>query len=196
MYELIRDSDSLEVGAVLFWCTNRVWMILPPFPLHNEPPAMRAETGPMVKMLEGNLIVGVILLRLGRYSIGVLRGQKLLNGKSDSRYVKNRHRAGGSSQRRFERSRERLIRELFDKVCQSAEEIFHPFENRINYFLLGGEHHTLQKFVKRCSFLKQPSAQILKRRLRIHDPSRRELSEIHNEVWRSRVIVFTQSDKG
>ena len=79
-------------------------------------------------MLDTEYVLGIVLLRLGRYAIGVLRGNRLIASKTDSRYMKNRHRAGGQSQRRFERSRERLIRELYDKTCEMARTVFAPYE--------------------------------------------------------------------
>ena len=99
--------------------TERIVAVQPPVPLTTDARASRACCPePLRELLRSSPVIGVVLLRLGRYAIGVLRGDKLIATKTDSRYMKNRHRAGGQSQRRFARSRERLIRELYDKTCE------------------------------------------------------------------------------
>ena len=70
-------------------------------------------TKPLVELLERKRCVGVFLLRLGGFSVGLLRDGYVVDSKTDRRFVKNRHRKGGQSQRRFERIREKQIHELF-----------------------------------------------------------------------------------
>lgn len=194
--ELLPHVLGSDTGAVLFWCDDRVWAVVPPFPVGARSITAGADTAPLAELLGRELHVGVVLLRLGRYAVGVLRGDRLLASKSDSRYVKSRHRAGGSSQRRFERSRQRLVRELFDKACQVTGEVFAPFDDRIDYLLLGGERHTLQQFTKRCPLLQRPVAPILRRRLDVQRPGRAALEQLHREVWQSRVVVLKRDGPG
>ena len=193
---VLRQVGESETGLVLFWCDDRAWAVVPPFPIGSKSTSSGADTAPLKELLGSELHVGVVLLRLGRYAVGVLRGDRLLASKSGSRYVKSRHRAGGSSQRRFERSRQRLVRELFDKACQVAGEVLAPFDDRIDYLLLGGERHTLQRFVKRCALLQRSTPVTLKRRLAVERPGRAALEQVHHEVWKSRVLVFTRGGAG
>ena len=139
-----------------------------------------------------DMVVGVVLLRLGRYAVGVLRGETLATSKTDTRYVKNRHRKGGSSQRRFERSRERLVRELFDKACEVTRQIFSPYETSMGHILLGGERHTLRAFTERCEYLRRKRSKTLSRVLSVHSPNNAALSGIAREVWQSRVVFATE----
>ena len=141
-------------------------------------------------MLENEYVLGIVLLRLGRYAIGVLRGNRLIASKTDSRYMKNRHRAGGQSQRRFERSRERLIRELYDKTCEMARTVFAPYEKDMDYILLGGENSTLAGFTDRCRLMHDLSDKTLTRRLDIDQPNKKTLDKIAFEAWKSRVYSF------
>ena len=115
----------------------------------------------------------------------------MLASKTGSRYVKSRHRAGGSSQRRFERSRERLVRELYDKACTVTRDLFAPYHDRLEFVLMGGERHTLQAFVQRCAYLGTLSEKTLARRLEVDRPGQAALDGIAHEVWKSRVLVFS-----
>ncbi len=143
-------------------------------------------------ILNQKYIIGVILLRLGRYAICILKGEEILNTKTKDRYVKNRHKAGGSSQRRFERSRERLIRELYDKTCEITKDIFEPYENKIDYLLFGGEKHTINGLHKRCTYIEKFKKQTLKRLLSIqHEPNQKTLENIHKEVWKSKLYEIS-----
>ena len=108
-----KDIALSDTGAVIFTSDHDVVAIAPPFPVTQSIVFENYNQSELQRVIETKLTIGIVLLRLGRYAVGVLDGNKLIASKTDSRYVKNRHRAGGSSQRRFMRSRERLIRELY-----------------------------------------------------------------------------------
>lgn len=187
----LQQAGESETGLVLFVGDDRTIAIAPPFPLHKDLQAEGAAVYPLVQLLNRELTVGVVLLRLGRYAVGVLRGENIVASKTDTRYVKSRHRAGGSSQRRFERSRERLVRELFDKVCETTQDIFTPHVRSINYVLMGGERHVLKGLVKRCRYLKDIEHKTLHRTLQVDRPGQAALGKVGREVWKSRVMTFT-----
>jgi peptide subunit release factor 1 (eRF1) len=179
-----------ETGLVIFMGEQRAIAVAPPFPLVADALYDGYHTSSLVEILQRDLVIGVVLLRLGRYAIGVLSGDTLVASKTDTRYVKSRHRAGGSSQRRFERSRERLVRELFDKTCQVTRDVFSPYHSGIDYLLMGGERHTLRGFVQRCRYLKSLQHKTLERLLRVERPGQRALEGIARAVWVSRVFTF------
>ena len=104
--------------------------------------------------------------------------------------MKSRHRAGGQSQRRFERSRERLIRELYDKTCETARTVFEPYMGDLDHILLGGEDSTLSGFTERCRLMRDLSHKTLQRRLAIDRPDQKTLNNISFEAWKSRVYSF------
>ncbi len=180
-----------DTGAALFITVEQIVAIIPPIPLNADIRAAGPHTDQLRRLLDSDPVIGVILLRLGRYAVGVLRGETLIATKTDSRYMKNRHRAGGQSQRRFERSRERLIRELYDKTCQVTRELFSPHLSKIDYVLLGGERGTLNGFAKRCPMMRRELApKTLSRRLAVERPNQKALMGISREVWKSEVAFF------
>ena len=187
---IVSDMADSETGVAVYLQAERAVAVLPPFPLASDEASNGTNVVPLRRLLSTELTVGVVMLRLGRYAVGVLRGDTLIASKTDSRYVKHRHRAGGTSQRRFERSRERLVRELYDKTCQVVRDVFAPFEGAIDYVLLGGERHTLNGFVKRCRLLQDLRAKTLSRLLHVDRPNQKALTGIAYEVWKSRVIAF------
>ncbi len=186
-------SES-ETGVALFWNGEKVWAVLPPFPIEDERLSSGMDGSGILDIFERNIKTGIILLRMGRYAIGVVRDDELLVSKTDTRLVKNRHRAGGSSQRRFMRSRDRLIREFYDEACEVTRRLFEPHLNSIDYVLTGGERHTVNGFLKRCSFLEKSGLKVMNRLLSVDRPNHKALERIHREVWTSRIIVFERAE--
>ena len=194
--EVASEAGRWGTGLVLFLSNEKAFAIAPPFPIDRDSFSARADPRRLADLLARKLVVGVILLRLGRYAVGVVQGESLLASKSGSRHVKSRHRAGGSSQRRFQRSRERLVREIFDKTCEVARTVITPFEARLDYVMLGGEHHTLQGFRDRCPYLGKLEAMVLDRTLDVQRPGQEALKGIGQELWKSRVIELSRGMEG
>jgi len=188
--EALAEVGSSDTGVAVFLASERTVAIQPPFPLAVDVRAAGVESRPILDVLDSEPVVGIVLLRLGRYAVAVLRGNRLLATKTDTRYVKNRHRKGGSSQRRFERSRERLVRELYDTTCRMTRSIFEPHLRDIDYVMLGGERGTLNGFVKRCRLMQDLEPKTLSRILSVDRPNQKALESISYEVWKSRVTFF------
>ena len=187
---VLNQLGGSETGFALFLGDEHTVAVRPPFPISQDIDADGPNVAPLGELLNARLIIGVVLLRLGRYAVGVLEGDRLVATKTDSRHVKSRHRAGGSSQRRFERSRERLIRELFDKTCEVTREVFTRHPSDIDYVLIGGERHTLGGFVKRCRLMQELEHLTLSRRLTVDRPGQAALDGIAAEVWKSEVVTL------
>lgn len=189
----LEESIGSDTGVAVFVTGERVVAIRPPIPLDADIRVADAHTDPLRGLLRSESVIGVVLLRLGRYAVGVLKGEKLIATKTDSRYMKNRHRAGGQSQRRFERSRERLIRELYDKTCEITRSVFTPHLDEMEHLLLGGERGTLNGFLKRCPLIQRElKPKILARRLAVDQPNQKALKGISREVWKSDVTFFEE----
>ena len=191
---VLDEMGESDTGLVLFVENQRIVAISPPFPIEEDSCAEGTDLPPLRDLLGRDYVVGVVLLRLRRYAIGVLRGERLIASKTRSRYVKNRHRAGGQSQRRFERSRERTVRELYDKTCEVLGEVFEPHRDDLDYVLMGGERQTLLGFQDRCRALQDMGGKTLARRLHVEQPNQRALENIAFEVWKSRVVTFEEED--
>ena len=139
--------------------------------------------GPLISSLERRRTIAFILLRLGSYAIGVADDGNLIVSKTGTRYVKGRHRAGGQSQRRFDRNREVWITRLYDQVCRTASDRIGPFEDDLGALALGGDRHVIEGFIKRCGF-----AERLQRRFQVIDvqvtrPGLKSLEQAITNAW-------------
>ena len=188
--EVLAEAKLSDTGVAVFMAPERTVAVQPPFPLAVDVTAVGVESRPILHVMDSEPVVGIVLLRLGRYAVAVLRGNRLLATKTDTRYVKNRHRKGGSSQRRFERSRERLVRELYDTTCRMTRTVFDPHMRYIDYVMLGGERGTLNGFVKRCRLMQDLEPKTLSRILPVDRPNQKALESISYEMWKSRVTFF------
>ena len=191
---VVRQVGQSDTGLIVFQTGDTMVAVVPPFPVAADKLVDGIDATPLEEILDSDPAIGVVLLRLGRYAVEVLRGGTLVASKTGTRHVKSRHRAGGSSQRRFERSRERLVRELFDKTCEVVTDVFSPYDRSIDYILMGGERHTLRGFLQRCRYLKSLEQKILARVLEVDRPGQKALEGIVGEVWKSRVLVFAPID--
>ncbi|NQW18038.1 MAG: hypothetical protein HQ478_11205 [Chloroflexi bacterium] len=132
-------------------------------------------------------LVAIVLLRLGAYSVGLAKDGDLLVTKSDTRYVKGQHKKGGQSQRRFERNREKWVRELFDKACRDFKERVGERSREVNHLALGGDRQVLNSFVKRCPEVAKLADRKLPVLLRVDRPNTTALKECVRGLWIWRV---------
>ena len=174
-------------GLVGLRVGERGLLIAPPFPVAESFVSLDWDDEALRLILDANYTVGVVLVRLGRFSVAVFRGGELLESKTDSRYVKGKHHAGGTSQLRYTRVREGQIRRLYDKVCEEVGgRLAHPAA-KLDYMVLGGERFTLNGLLKDCPALAAMGPITLNRRLNIRDPKRDTLSQVAWMLTESRV---------
>lgn len=189
---LAETAAESATGSVLLASPDGgpVMLVVPPFPVEIDEDYSEQYTQPLIELVERERVVAVMLLRLGGFSVGVFRGGTLLDSKTDQRFVKNRNRKGGQSQRRFERIREKQIHELFGKVCAESRERLDPYESEIQHVLFGGDRHTLQAFRKECTYFERFGERLLPRVLPVAgNPRRDSLNAMPAEVWSSTVYV-------
>jgi Actinobacteria/chloroflexi VLRF1 release factor len=93
-------------------------------------------------------VVGVILVRLGGHAAGVFSGRRLVDSKVGSRLVHGRHRAGGSSQRRFERRREGQARLALEAAADVAARVVLPHRADLDAVVLGGDRRALAEVLE------------------------------------------------
>jgi hypothetical protein len=67
--------------------------------------------------------LGVVLVRRGGYAVGLARGARLLGSKVGTRHVQSRTAAGGWSQQRFARRRDKQADELVAAVVAHARRV-------------------------------------------------------------------------
>ena len=119
----ILESDT---GLIGLRTGGQALIILPPFPLTHAGLSDTWNLLPLQYLLQNPYNVGVVLLRLGRFAVAVYEGDHLVSSKTDTRYVKGRHSAGGTSQKRYSRIREGQIKLISEKTCQAVKDQFTP----------------------------------------------------------------------
>jgi hypothetical protein len=89
--------------------------------------------------------VGVLLVRLGGYAAGVFAGAppRLAASKVGSRLVHGRSAAGGQSQQRFARRREKQAHEALAAAADCAVAVFGQFTGRLDAVVLGGDKRAM-----------------------------------------------------
>jgi Actinobacteria/chloroflexi VLRF1 release factor len=89
--------------------------------------------------------VGVLLVRLGGYAAGVFAGAppRLAASKVGSRLVHGRSAAGGQSQQRFARRREKQSREALTAAADCAAAVFGSARDRLDAVVLGGDRRAM-----------------------------------------------------
>lgn len=83
--------------------------------------------------------VGVVLVRLGGYAAGVFEGRRLVVSKVGSRLVHGRSAAGGQSQQRFARRREKQAREALEAAADVVARVVLPHASSLDAVVLGGD---------------------------------------------------------
>jgi hypothetical protein len=89
--------------------------------------------------------VGVLLVRLGGYAAGVFAGAppRLVASKVGSRLVHGRSAAGGQSQQRFARRREKQASQALTAAADCAAAVFGSADGRLDAVVLGGDRRAM-----------------------------------------------------
>jgi hypothetical protein len=97
----------------------------------------------MVAHAVADRTVGVLLVRLGGYAVGVFTGSPpaLASSKTGSRLVHGRSAAGGWSQHRFARRRENQATTALRAAADAATGMFGPY--RLDALVLGGDKRSV-----------------------------------------------------
>jgi hypothetical protein len=191
--QAIQISDSSPTGAVVFLNDGRLRLVLPPFPVSSRSTSQMLETGPLRSLLAHDYLIGLVLVRLGSYALGIAGGEKLLTSKVGTGLVHGRHRQGGSSAHRFERHRDKQIEYFFTRVCRHAREQIEPYVKSIDYLAYGGARTTIRLLLKQCGFLGRMTAPTLPPLLDIPEPRRAVLEDAVKRVYSGTVIEWEES---
>jgi hypothetical protein len=113
--------------------------VVPAFGLAHEGEYARVELGPLFEALARDHLVAALLVRLGGYAVGVFDGERLVASKVGSRFVKGRHKKGGSSANRFRRRREEQARAAIEAAAETAVRVLEPWRDRAEFAAFGGD---------------------------------------------------------
>jgi hypothetical protein len=88
--------------------------------------------------------IGLLLVRLGGYSVGIARAGVVLTSSTGSRLVHGRSAAGGQSQQRFARRREGQARVALRAAADTAARVLLPRAAQLDAIILGGDTAALR----------------------------------------------------
>lgn len=88
--------------------------------------------------------VGVLLVRLGGFAVGVFEGTRLVESKVGSRQVHGRSSAGGWSQQRFARRREGQVKVALAAATDLAARMLVPAARSLDAVVLGGDRRSVE----------------------------------------------------
>jgi hypothetical protein len=154
--------------------------VRPPFGLAHARVYESVELGPLFEALFEDHVVAALLVRLGGYAVGVFDGEWPVASKVGSRFVKGRHKKGGSSASRFRRRREEQERALIDAAAETAARVLEPYRDRIEHVALGGDRAAAGRVVERLPWLGEKA---LPRFFTVSDPRQRELDRLPYELY-------------
>jgi hypothetical protein len=92
--------------------------------------------------------VGVLLVRMGGYAAGVFVGRRLLVSKVGARLVQGRTAAGGWSQQRFARRREKQAREAFEAAADVVARVLLPHLADLEAVVVGGDRRAVAQVLE------------------------------------------------
>jgi Actinobacteria/chloroflexi VLRF1 release factor len=137
-----RTEPGPEVVTVLA-ADGSVAECHPPFP--PLPAGSKGTGAELAAHAAAARTVGVLLVRLGGYAAGVFTGPdaRLAASKVGSRLVHGRSAAGGTSQHRFARRREKQANEALGAAADNALRVFGQFAGRLDAVVLGGDKRSM-----------------------------------------------------
>jgi peptide subunit release factor 1 (eRF1) len=171
-------------GAARIETAEETVTVRPPFGLEHEGSYEQVELGPLLEALGRDHVVAALLVRLGGYAVGVFEGERLVASKVGSRFVKGRHRKGGSSANRFRRRREEQERALVDEAAEKATRVLEPYRDRIEHVALGGDRAVAARVLERLPWLAENP---LPRFFAVPEPRQRVLERLPYELYAAEV---------
>ena len=195
-YDAVRLAATSLTGSVLFWGISQKSIILPPFPIREKYVTGSYETEPLFSLISKDYTIGMVLVRLGHFSVGVCRGEKLLLHDSGTGLIHGRHRQGGSSAARFQRRRKDQTHHFLERVSEHLQEQLEPYARTLDYFVFGGARVTILRLQKQCPFLDQFENRLLPPLLEVPDPHFTVLEKAVTEIWSSKVTEWKEDSSG
>lgn len=175
-------------GSARFELDEVVLTITPPFGLDHEGGYEVLRVEPLLEALAAEPTVAVLLVRMGGYAVGVFEGEKLAASKVGTRFVKGRHKKGGSSANRFRRRREEQERELIDAAAEDAARVLGPWRERVQHVALGGDRSAVSRVVESRADLGWMQPLALERFFDVVDPRLRVLEALPYQLYAAKVV--------
>ncbi|HEX6490583.1 MAG TPA: acVLRF1 family peptidyl-tRNA hydrolase [Gaiellaceae bacterium] len=170
-------------GAARIELPDELIVVRPPFGLAHEHVYESVRLEPLLEALGVDHLVAALLVRLGGYAVGVFEGERLLASKVGSRFVKGRHRKGGSSANRFRRRREEQARALIEEAAEVAARLLEPWRARVEFVALGGDRAAVGQVLAATPRLAWLGERALPRFFTVAEPRQQVLERLPYELY-------------
>jgi hypothetical protein len=179
-------------GAVRIESETEQIVVRPSFGLAHEGTYDEVHVGPLLEEIARDHVVAAVLVRLGGYAVGVFDGEQLIASKVGSRFVKNRHKKGGSSANRFRRRREEQARALIDEAAEVTERVLAPWRERATFVALGGDRNAIDLVLADRAGLAWLRERSLPRFFTVEEPRQRVLEQLPYDLYAVEVSQLSQ----
>lgn len=175
-------------GSARFELPDFTLTVTPPFGLDHEREYERIELEPLLVALREERTVAALLVRLGGFAVGVFDGEQLVASKVGARFVKGKHKKGGSSSNRFRRRRDEQARELIREAADEAARVLNPHRDHVEHVALGGDRDAVERVLATRPDLAWLRPLALERFFDVPDPRRRVLDELPYQLYAARIV--------
>ena len=158
-------------------------VVRPPFGLAHEGEYEVVQLDQLFEALAVDRVVAALLVRLGGYAVGVFEGERLVVSKVGSRFVKGRHKKGGSSSGRFSRRRDEQARALIEEAAEGAVRVLEPWRERVEFVALGGDRVAIDRVLAASPELGWLAERALPRFFTVPEPRQRVLERLPYEIY-------------
>ena len=175
-------------GSARFELEDAVLTVTPPFGLAHEAEYFVVRAEPLLDALAADRLVAVLLVRLGGYAAGVFEGERLVASKVGTRFVKGRHKKGGSSANRFRRRRGEQERELVEAAAAEAARVLAPWQGRVSHAALGGDRSAVARVLAERADLAWIEPLAVERFFDVPEPRLRVLEALPYQLYAAKVV--------
>jgi hypothetical protein len=176
-------STTYADGAATIESDVERLVVRPSFGLAHEGRYDRVHVEPLLAAIAEDHVVAALLVRLGGYAAGVFEGERLVASKVGSRFVKNRHKKGGSSANRFRRRRDEQARALVDAAAEVAGATLDPWRDRVEFVGLGGDRAAVEAVLASRPELAWLRERALERFFTVPEPRQRVLEGFPYDLY-------------
>jgi len=170
-------------GTARIEARDETIVVRPPFGLAHEGDYDVVRVEWLFEALSADRVVAALLVRLGGYAIGVFEGEHLVASKVGSRFVKGRHKKGGSSSGRFSRRRDEQARGLIEEAAKVAARVLGPWRERIEFTALGGDKAAVDRVLGASPDLDWLAEKALPRFFTVRDPRQAVLERLPYDLY-------------
>ncbi|MBD3312013.1 peptide chain release factor 1 [archaeon] len=101
---------------------------------------------PLVEMIEPKYVYGLVVIDDKEVVFGLLKGKRIVTLKEKSSMVPGKSKAGGQSQRRFQRVRQEIVKHWYKSIGELCVKLFKSYDN-LKGLLIGGPGPAKEAFI-------------------------------------------------